>query len=210
MIRPGAEQRPLVVYGAGDHGRVVAEAAAAAGWCVLGFLDDGAVNASELPWPLLEMDDPQVREAAFIVGIGDNAARRRCLRRLDEAGRSVTSVIHPHASVSASARVHAGAGAFVGPCAVVHSGAELHSGAIVNSSAIVEHHCRVGRCAHLAPGAVLGGNVSIGAETLVGLNATVLPRCVVGSQCTIGAGAVVTRTLDDGVTVMGVPARRVK
>lgn len=205
MIRPGAQQQPLVVYGAGDHGRVVAEAADAAGWSVLGFLDDALSDASDLPWPLLERDDPELREATFIVGIGDNASRRRRLRELHEASRELAIIIHPHASVSPSATVHGGT--FVGPAAVVHTGAELHSGAIVNSGAVVEHHCRVGTCAHIAPGVALGGNVSIGAETLVGLNATVLPGCVIGIGCTIGAGAVVTGAVENGRTVTGIPAR---
>lgn len=210
MIRLDAEPGLLAVYGAGDHGRVVAEAATASGWSVLGFLDDAPTAQGELPWPLLDWDDPQLREAAFIVGVGDNAARRRCLGRLKQAERRLANVIHPRAAVSPSVQLQPTAGVFVGPCAVVHSGAELHSGAIVNSGAIVEHNCRIGACAHVAPGAALGGNVSIGAESLVGLNATILPRCRVGSRCTVGAGAVVTRSVDEGLVVVGAPARPIK
>lgn len=207
MIRPGAEQQPLAIYGAGDHGRVVAEAAEAAGWRVVGFLDDGAVDASQLGWPLLEIDDVRREKAAFIVAIGDNAARRRRLRDLHEAGRHIAAVIHPHASVSPSATIHPGA--FIGPAAVIHTAATIHSGAIVNSGAIVEHHVRIDACAHLAPGAALGGQVTVGAEALVGLNATVLPQCHIGTHAVVGAGAVVTRNIDNDLTVTGVPARPV-
>ncbi|MFW6059849.1 MAG: acetyltransferase [Phycisphaeraceae bacterium] len=206
MIRADDQtHRPLVIYGAGDHGRVVAEAADAAGWRVLGFLDDARTDDSDLLWPLLDSDDDQLREATFIVGIGDNAARRRIARDLHDAGRTLAIVIHPAASVSPSATLHPGV--FVGPGAVVHTTAELDPGVIVNSNAVVEHDCHIHECAHLAPGATLGGNATIGAETLVGLNATILPRIAVGRDCTIGAGAVVTRPIESGRTVRGIPAR---
>ena len=41
----------------------------------------------------------------------------------------------------------------------------------------------------------------------IGANATILPGITVGENATVGAGAVVTRSVEDGVTVMGNPAR---
>ena len=205
MIRPGASRQPLVVYGAGGHGRVVAEAADAGGWEVVGFLDDATTDDSTLPFPLLDPDDRALREAAYIVGIGDNAVRRRIGRELHDTGRVLAIVVHPYAVVSPSASLQPGV--FVGPGAVVHTDAELHTGAIVNSAAVIEHDCRVGEYSHVAPAAALGGNVTIGADTLLGLNCTVLPRCNIGRGCTVGAGAVVTRNIDSDQTVAGVPAR---
>ena len=41
----------------------------------------------------------------------------------------------------------------------------------------------------------------------IGANATILPGITIGENATVGAGAVVTRSVADGVTVMGNPAR---
>ena len=41
----------------------------------------------------------------------------------------------------------------------------------------------------------------------IGANATILPGITIGKNAMVGAGAVVTRSVADGVTVMGNPAR---
>ncbi|HEX7010659.1 MAG TPA: acetyltransferase [Phycisphaeraceae bacterium] len=208
MIRPHAESWPLVVYGMGEHGQVVAEAAEAAGLSVLGFLDDDAsAQGGQSPWPLLSRNDPRLDRACYIVAVGDNAARRRVTARLQQNQRRLVHVAHPTAWVSPSAQL--GPGTFVGPRAVVHTGARVGEGAIINSGAIIEHHSELGAFCHVAPGATLGGCVRVGAGSFVGLNAAVLPRLVLGEGCTVGAGAVVTRSVPAGQTVVGVPARPV-
>jgi acetyltransferase-like isoleucine patch superfamily enzyme len=44
----------------------------------------------------------------------------------------------------------------------------------------------------------------------VATNAVILPAVVVGCDCRIGAGAVVTQNGEDGLTVVGIPARPIK
>jgi serine acetyltransferase len=56
---------------------------------------------------------------------------------------------------------------------------------------------RLGDYAKLSPNAALGGAVTVGARTP-------------GSGVTVGAGAVVLRDVPDGITVVGVPARRLE
>ena len=66
---------------------------------------------------------------------------------------------------------------------------------------------RIGACAHIAPAAVLCGSVEIGEGALVGAGAVVTPGKRVGVGAVVGAGAVVVRNVDEGATVVGVPAR---
>ncbi len=51
--------------------------------------------------------------------------------------------------------------------------------------------------------------VRIGAGSYIGANATILPGCDIGARAIVGAGALVSRPVPDGVTVVGVPARPV-
>jgi len=74
LILPAHPSPPLVIYGAGGHGRVVADAARAAGLELLGFLDDAAPPAAA-DETLLDAADPRLKAAGFIVAIGDNATR---------------------------------------------------------------------------------------------------------------------------------------
>jgi acetyltransferase-like isoleucine patch superfamily enzyme len=50
----------------------------------------------------------------------------------------------------------------------------------------------------------------VGHRARIGANATLLPGVEVGEDAVVGAGSVVTRSVDAGVLVMGVPARVVR
>ena len=195
----------LVLIGAGGHAMVVAEAAAMAGFLVLGAYDDAS---DAVAFRLLRVKRlgslRDFKSGPFILALGDLPLRRRTLKGLKA---HAARVIHPLSILHASARV--GDGVYVGPAAVVHTFARIDPHAIINSGAIVEHECQIGENAHIAPGAVLGGRVRVGADTLVGLGARVLPNLSIGKGCTIGAGAVVVGDVPDRATVAGVPACRV-
>jgi len=198
--------RPLVIYGAGDHGQVVAEAAELAGFDVVGFWDD-ALEPGEVigQWPVLEPAEKPISHELAFVAIGDNETRRRAADQLTAGGWSLTSVVHPAASISESAT--AADGVFVGPQAVVHTGASLETGTIINSGAIVEHHGQVGAFTHIAPGVAMGGHCQIGSSVLIGVGARLLPERQIGDGAHIAAGAVVAEHVPEGTTVAGVPAR---
>lgn len=197
--------KPLIIYGAGDHGLVVAQAAAAAGWNVVGFLDNQPPASHLHAIPIYQTIPQGVPQENFFVAIGDNMARRRLYGDLAQDDTQLVNVIHPTAWVSPTAIL--GSGIYVGPQAVINTDAEIGNGVIVNSGATVEHHCVVGPFAHLAPGVAMGGHVWIGALTLVGVGASIRPQVRIGEHCTVGVGAAVVNDLADNRTATGVPAQ---
>jgi sugar O-acyltransferase (sialic acid O-acetyltransferase NeuD family) len=200
----------LLILGAGGHGRVVADAAVAAGrWARVVATDrDPARCAGQLvPGVDLMPYDAAVALATEVhVAIGDAAARAKEATAL-RAGQ-LASVVHPQASVSASAQV--AAGCFVAARAVVAPAAVLGTGVIVNHGAVVDHDVEVGEYSHIAPLVALGGAASVGCRTLVGSGAAVLPGRSVGDDIVVGAGAVVASDLDAAGVYAGVPARRME
>lgn len=202
----------LVIIGGGGHALVVAEAAGLTKLHVAGFVDDQAaahIAAGEhtlVHLGTLEQLD-RLAGRPWLIALGDIGLRRRILERLDQSGigGNARTVVHPTAFVSPSATL--GRGVYVGPLAIVHSRARVEDHAVVNSGAIVEHDCAIGANSHVAPGVAMGGGVRVGPDTLVGMGSRILPRLTIGTRCTIGAGAIVTRSVSDGSTVVGVPAR---
>jgi sugar O-acyltransferase (sialic acid O-acetyltransferase NeuD family) len=205
----------LLVYGAGGHGKVVADVARSAGWTVAGFIDDrpdaagtrffGAPVTSWASYLADRPSGPDVYPDVVALGIGDNAARERSHQRLQESGITVPLLVHATAVIAPSAVLQAGT--VVMALAVVNPDAEVGPGAILNTGSVVEHDCRLGRFVHLSPNAALGGTVRIGDRTHIGLGAVVLPAVRVGADVRVGAGAVVHRDTADAVTMVGVPAR---
>jgi sugar O-acyltransferase (sialic acid O-acetyltransferase NeuD family) len=186
---------------------VVADAARRAGWHILGFLDDQLNAGTEIDGSPVLGDGYSASEhnAAVIIAIGDNRLRWEKMNRLVTADVEFATVIHPTAVVSQSAAI--GPGTFVGPTAVINPLATVGRGAIINSGAIVEHHTQVETAAHIAPGAVLAGRAFVGTRSLIGARAVVLPGILVAEDVVVGAGAVVTRPISSGSTVVGAPAR---
>jgi sugar O-acyltransferase (sialic acid O-acetyltransferase NeuD family) len=202
----------IYVYGAGGHGKVVADVLRAARRPLAGFLDDSQCRyrVTLLGLPVLDARQWMSGIEAFdgiglALGIGDNRPRKEVADLCRRSGFKIVTAVHPSAVLSPAARI--GAGTVVMPLAVVNADARLHSGVIINTGAVIEHDCVVGEYANISPNAVLGGRVRVGPFSHVGLGATVLPGVGIGSRSIIGAGAVVVRDIPDDVVAMGVPAR---
>lgn len=209
----GAE---LVVFGAGGHGKVVADVARSAGWCVACFVDDSPARAGStffglpvLPWDALVSGETlQSDRLVVALGIGDNSARERAFGRAQALGLALPALVHPRATVAPSAVL--GDGTVVMAGAVVNPDAQVGVGVILNTGSVVEHDCVVAEFAHLSPGSSLGGAVHVGRLTHLGLGATVLPGVRIGDRVRVGAGGAVIRDVQDDLTVVGVPARPVR
>jgi sugar O-acyltransferase (sialic acid O-acetyltransferase NeuD family) len=203
----------IYVYGAGGHGKVVADILLSAGAGeVAGFVDDDERRwGSEvlgLPvlgggeWLRLAAADTTLSVA---LGLGGNAVRHSVAERCRALGVELVTPVHPSATVARSARL--GAGTVVMAGARINPDAFVGEGVIVNTGAVVEHDTFVGDYAHLSPNAAMGGAARLGAHAHLGLGAVVLPGVEVGSGAVIGAGAVVARDVPEGVVAYGVPAR---
>ena len=200
----------LALLGASGHGKVVADAALAAGWQSVVFFDDA--------WPGLSVNGhwPVAGDTAallarlqefdgVLVAIGHGATRWQKQQALQVAGARLVSVLHPHACVSRLATL--GVGSVVMAGAVVNLDAVLGEACIINTGATVDHDCRLGHAVHASPGAHLSGNVTVGDCSCVGVGAIVRQGIRIGADVMVGAGAVVVKSVANGQTVVGNPAR---
>lgn len=199
----------LAVLGGGGHGRVVADCALAAGWGAAHIFDDDASRTTTGPWPISgNVADLMAACTDFdgvVVGIGGNAVRLSLTRQLQTRGATLATLIHPAATVSPHATVGAGSVVFAG--AVVNIGARLGRAVIINTGATVDHDCVLEDGVHVSPGAHLAGGVTVGRESWVGIGSAVREGVTIGHQVCVGAGAVVVKSIADGLTVVGNPAR---
>lgn len=201
----------LLIAGAGGHGRVVADTAAAdPAWSDIAFVDDGIPASTTIAaWPVLGRIADLGRMVgsfdACIPACGDARLRLAHMDRAIAAGFRVPVIVHPRAWVSARADLGGGTVAFAG--AVINIGASVGRGCIINTGATVDHDCRLADGVHICPGAHLAGGVSLGARSWFGIGAVAKQGIRIGADVTVGAGAVCLRDVPDGATVFGVPAR---
>jgi sugar O-acyltransferase (sialic acid O-acetyltransferase NeuD family) len=204
---PVESARPIVVFGAGGHGKVVADILLAAGERVGGFIDEKSpVGSHVFGLPVVgNATWLEGNRARVALGIGDNDARARVAELCFAAKAELVAAIHPRAVVAASATIEAGA--VVMALAVVNPDAVIRQGAIVNTGAIIEHDCVVERFAHISPNATLAGGCRVGAFAHLGVGASMLPGTSVGERTVVGGGALVARDIQSDAVARGVPAR---
>lgn len=116
------------------------------------------------------------------------------------------------------------------PNALIYDGNEIGEGAVLcantmvtcnvrigtyfhlNIFSYVEHDCVIGDYVTFAPGVQCNGNVHIGDHAFIGAGAILRDGTrdrplVIGAGAVVGMGAVVTRSVPAGATVVGNPAR---
>jgi sugar O-acyltransferase (sialic acid O-acetyltransferase NeuD family) len=197
MTHPSGD---LVIYGAWYFGQVVREAAEAAGWIVLGYVDpDPPEDIATL--------DAYPSDAFAIVAIGDNALRQQVCNRLKAAGRQLAVVVHPAASVSPSAIL--GEGSYVAEQVAVRTKVRIGAGVVLQAGCVVSHDCRVADFASFGPNATAASKVTIGFRTMVGAAGVIAPSLRIDDDCTVAAGAAVFKDSESGKTMLGNPARSV-
>ncbi|HEY3800380.1 MAG TPA: NeuD/PglB/VioB family sugar acetyltransferase [Caulobacteraceae bacterium] len=207
--------KPLVMVGGGTGSlpRIVAEAAAALGRPLAGYLDIGetpqplAASAGAIPrlGDVSRLDDAAfVAGHDFVVSAAGPERRQVCLAVL-AAGGALPRLAHPAASISPSASL--GVGVIVSAGAVVQQDARIGRFTVLNTACSIDHDNNVGESCSIAPGVHTAGGVTIGDNCFIGLGALIINRLTVGRGATVGAGAVVVRDVPEGATVVGNPAR---
>jgi acetyltransferase EpsM len=209
----------LLIYGAGGHGCSLTALVRQAGdYEIIGFLDDGVQQGTEVDGLLVLGGADQLVALAEegislavngVGGVGDLSARLAVYGKLAETGFFCPTVIHTTAFIEDSATL--GDGTQVFPLAYVGIRVQVGYGCIINTGAIVSHDCSLAPYVNLSPGATLAGGVVVGEAALIGMRATVNLNVTVGKRARIGNGATVKSDVpDNGVVPAGTiwPPRR--
>ena len=203
---------PVLIIGAGGHGRVILDTLMSGGRKVVGFLDDNvALHGTEVNGvPVLGASANAAEiahslAAAVIIGIGEDSIRAKMMNLLLESNIALACAIHSSAVIAKDVVVPPGVVVMAG--AVINTGVQLGLGSVVNTKASLDHDVILGEGAHVMPGAVGTGGVAIGRYAVLGSGAVILPYRHVGDNAYVAAGAVVVENVPVDAIVMGVPAK---
>lgn len=167
-----------------------------------------AYGAPCLPYDRSLASAANVQASHFIVCCPDASRKREHDQAAVEAGLKPFISIHPTATIASTATV--ADGAIINAGALIQPFVKIGRGVMIHAGVIVEHDCEIGDYANLAPGARLAGWCSIGEGATVFTGANLIPSIKVGANAVVAAGATVTKDVEPGWLVAGVPAKPVK
>jgi sugar O-acyltransferase (sialic acid O-acetyltransferase NeuD family) len=115
------------------------------------------------------------------------------------------SLIDPSAFVSATASI--GDGCVIYPNCFVGANAVFEKKVFMLSGSVVNHDCHICENVTITSGVILAGSVKAGAGAYLGQGCNIRQYLTIGTNAYVGMGAVVTKDIPEGVTVVGNPAR---
>ncbi|AZC27860.1 acetyltransferase [Pseudomonas sessilinigenes] len=209
----------FVIVGAGGFGREVhvwlrdwiSQSAQPDEYEIIGFLDDSsaALERFEAMPPILSSIDgfePQ-DDILLVCAIANPKIKKTVSEKLLAKGARFFSLVHPSAIVGT--RVMLGEGVVICPHTVLSTDLIIGNFVTVNSATTVGHDTSVGSYSTISGHCDITGGVQLSEGVFMGSHAVVVPKVVVGEYAVIGASSVVIRKVAPGVTVFGVPAKRI-
>ena len=181
------------------------------GYNIIGIIDS-AYKDSFTGYKIIgdDTDAPDVfkrhPDIPLIIALDQPLVRKKLVQRYREIGFRFESLISPKAFISPSAKI--GEGALIQSFCNISSNVVLGDFVKLNTYANVMHDCNIGDYTTVAPNAVLLGTVKTGERAYIGAGSTIIQNNTIGCDSIVGAGAVVTKDVDNNVTVIGVPAKR--
>ncbi|GEP89447.1 sugar O-acyltransferase, sialic acid O-acetyltransferase NeuD family [Chitinophaga terrae (ex Kim and Jung 2007)] len=141
------------------------------------------------------------------IGIGDPKLIRKLADKF-KGDFTFPNLVHP--SVIGNFKdIILGEGNIITASCIFTTSITIGSFNVFNLGVTVGHDAIIGDCNVLNPMVNISGGVKIGNSNLIGVNATILQYKNVGNNSIVGAASLVTKNVDNDVTVVGVPAIKI-
>lgn len=211
------------IIGAGGHGRETMPLARAtisadilAGNAELFFVVEGTLEAKEVNGsPVVSMEAflSLPGERFFSIAIGASKVRERIAHLCEDHGATPFSVVAENVVILDANQI--GSGAILSPFVTVTSNTKIGRYFHANTYSSVAHDCTIGDFVTFGPGVKCNGNVCIEDHAYIGSGALIKQGSfqkplTIGRGAIVGMGAVVTKSVAPGETVIGNPARPIK
>lgn len=149
-----------------------------------------------------------LKTAELYFGFSSPDSKRKVYNQLSKNLNLIwPTLIHPSSLLIDKPSIQIKEGSIISASSVLTRNIHLGKAVFVNLSCTIGHDVSIGDFTSIMPGVNISGKVEIGQGVYIGSGATILNGVTIGAKTVVGAGALVNRDVEEGETVVGVPAK---
>ncbi|MDN4753737.1 acetyltransferase [Porphyromonadaceae bacterium W3.11] len=211
--------KKIAIYGAGGFGREVA-------WLIedinashhqyefIGYFDDGKekgqlINSYPILGGMHEINTYE-EDLSIVVAIGSPQVKRKVIEQITNEKISYPTLVHPSVIHAPKEVLSIGKGCIICAGTILTVNIKINDFVILNLSCTVGHDTIIESFCSFMPTVNISGEVIIREGVYVGTGAKIINQLEIGKSTIVGSGAVVTKSLPDNCTAVGVPAKPIK
>lgn len=210
--------KKTVIFGAGGFGREVKMLLDQINltkneFNFIGYYDDGIekgtqINNHQVLGNLVELSKIE-DEINVIIAIASPEIKIKIVSALNKSNFKFPTIIHPNVLIG-SESVKIGKGSIICAGCIVTCNIEIDDFVILNLCCTVGHDTIIKSYCSFMPSVNISGEVLINENVYVGTGAKIINQLEVGKNTIVGAGAVVSKSLPEKCTAVGIPAKPIK
>jgi sugar O-acyltransferase (sialic acid O-acetyltransferase NeuD family) len=211
--------RKLAIFGAGGFGRdvtmVIDQINELKGqWEMIGFYDDGRekgeiINDYVVLGGIEELNKVDY-PLGLVIAIGNPLIKRKVHNSITNSEIFYPNLIHPNVIMGNKKFLSIGEGCIIGPGNILTVNISLGSHVFLSVFCSVGHDTIIKDYASFMPGVNISGDVLINECVYVGTGSKIVNQIEIGREAFIGAGSLVSKSLPEKCTAVGIPARPIK
>lgn len=210
--------KDIVIIGAGGFGREVKTIIDTLNkdhkvYNFLGYYDDGIekgkiINGFPVLGTLEELNSLKTN-LSVVLGIGDPIVKSKIVASLSNNLLNFPTLIHPSVLISDD-EVTIGHGCVICAGTIITCNIKIGNFVTLNLMCTVGHDTTINDFSAFMPSVNISGEVLIDEKVYVGTGAKIINQLTIGKNTIVGAGAVVSRSLPENCTAVGIPAKPIK
>jgi len=179
----------------------------------IGYYDDGKLKGEKINgFPVLGNTDDlnTIQEPILVVlALGNPIHKEKVVRKINNFKVTFETLIHPSVIIGNDG-VTIGNGTVICASCIITCNINIQNYVIINLACTIGHDTIINDYVSLMPGVNVSGEVNLCEGVYIGTGAKIINQIEIGKNSIIGAGAVVSKSIPENCTAVGIPAKPIK